>query len=215
MRSIIFPLIPKKFLSSQLRQPSGLFGKIVMADFLNEHNEKMNHFAIERLDLQPTDKVLDIGFGGGVTIEEMLETIDTGKIYGIDFSEVMVKKAKQKFKHSIESGKVSIEFADVQKLPLDDNTFDKICTVNTIYFWADPLASLREIKRVMKSGGRVVVGIRSADKMKDFPVTQYNFKLYAPEAVKDLLIGAGFSSISIEHRDRDERLDSVMVTASA
>jgi ubiquinone/menaquinone biosynthesis C-methylase UbiE len=215
MRSIIFPLIPKKFLAAQLRQPSGLFGKIVMRDFLNEHNQKMNHLAIEMLDIQPTDTVLDIGFGGGVTIEQMLKIIDNGKVYGIDFSEVMVEQAKRKFKDSIESGKVSIEFADVQKLPFDNNIFDKICTVNTIYFWEDPLVGLREIRRVLKSGGRLVVGMRSADKMKDFPVTQYNFKLYAPEAVKYLLIGAGFSGISIEYRDRYEKLDSVMVTAYA
>jgi hypothetical protein len=85
--------------------------------------------------------------------------------------------------------------------------------VNTIYFWADPLASLREIKRVMKSSSRLVIGIRSADKMKDLPFTKHNFRLYAPEAVKDLLVGSGFSGISIEHRDKDEKFDSVMVTA--
>jgi ubiquinone/menaquinone biosynthesis C-methylase UbiE len=214
MRSIIFPLISKKFLAAQLRQPSGLFGKIVMGDFLNQHNEQMNNFAIEMLDLQPTDRVLDIGFGGGVTIEKMLNTIDTGKIYGVDFSEVMVEQGKHQFKDAIAAGKVSIEFADVQQLPFDDNTFDKICTVNTIYFWSDPLAGLQEIKRVLKSGGRLVVGIRSADKMKDLPVTQHNFRLYAPEAVKDLLIGAGFVGVSIEHRDKDEKFDSVMIIAN-
>ena len=215
MRSIIFPLIPKKFLSSQLRQPSGLFGKIVMGDFLNEHNQKMNHFAVERLDLQPTDTVLDIGFGGGVTIEEMLKVIDTGKIHGVDFSGVMVEQAKRKFKDSIESNKVLIEFADVQKLPFDDNTFDKICTVNTIYFWDDLLVGLREIKRVIKSNGRLVIGIRSADKMKDFPVTQHNFKLYTPEEVRNLLVGSGFNQISTDRRDKDDKLDSVMVIAYA
>jgi ubiquinone/menaquinone biosynthesis C-methylase UbiE len=213
MRSIILPLIPKKFLAAQLRQPSGLFGKIVMGDFLNQHNEKMNNFAVEMLDLQPTDRVLDIGFGGGVTIEKMLTTIDAGKIYGVDFSQEMVEKAKQKFKSAIELDKVSIEFADVRALPFEENTFDKVCTVNTIYFWNEPLASLQEIKRVMKDGGRLVVGIRSADKMKDLPVTQYNFRLYDPAAVRDLLVEAGFTNISIEHRD-DLKLDYVMVIAS-
>ena len=215
MRSIIFPLIPKKFLSSQLRQPSGLFGKIVMGDFLNEHNQKMNHFAVERLDIQPTDTVLDIGFGGGMTIKEMLKVIDTGKIHGVDFSGVMVEQAKRKFKDSIESNKVLIEFADVQKLPFDDNTFDKICTVNTIYFWDDLLVGLREIKRVIKSNGRLVIGIRSAEKMKDFPVTQHNFKLYTPEEVRNLLVGSGFNQISTDRRDKDDKLDSVMVIAYA
>lgn len=159
MRSTLISLIYKRFLASQLRQPSGLFGEIVMGNLLNKGNEKINYLAVELLDIQPTDRVLDIGFGGGVTIEKMLETIDTGKIYGVDFTQVMVAQAKRKFKDSIESDQVSIEFADVRQLPFDDNTFDKICTVNTIYFWEDPLASLREIKRVMKSSGRLVIGI--------------------------------------------------------
>lgn len=214
MRSIILPLIPKKFLAAQLRQPSGWFGKIVMRDFLNQHNEKMNDFAVEMLDLQPTDRVLDIGFGGGVTIEKMLGTIDTGKIHGVDFSREMVETAKQKFRLAIESNKASIEFADVRSLPFDDNTFDKVCTVNTIYFWDDPLASLQEIKRVIKHGGKLVVGIRSADKMKDLPVTQYNFRLYDPVAVRELLLDAGFNEVSIACRD-DLKLDCVMITANA
>ncbi len=215
MRAIIFRLIPKKFLAAQLCQPSGLFGKFIMADLLNKHNEKMNHFAVERLDIQPTDKVLDIGFGGGITIAEMLKMIDTGKIYGIDFSQVMVEQAKQKFKPEIESNKVSIEFGDVKQLAFAEKKFDKICTVNTIYFWNEPLANLKEIKRVLKSDGKLVVGIRSADKMKELPVTQYNFRLYDPEAVRDLLVESGFTNVSIDRRDRDLRLDCVMITAYA
>lgn len=215
MRAIIFRLIPKKFLAAQLCQPSGLFGKFMMADLLNKHNEKMNHFAVERLDIQPTDKVLDIGFGGGITIAEMLKMIDTGKIYGIDFSLVMVEQAKQKFKPEIESNKVSIEFGDVKQLAFAEKKFDKICTVNTIYFWNEPLANLKEIKRVLKSDGKLVVGTRSADKMKELPVTQYNFRLYDPEAVRDLLVESGFNNVSIDRRDRDLRLDCVMITAYA
>jgi ubiquinone/menaquinone biosynthesis C-methylase UbiE len=144
----------------------------------------------------------------------VLQKIDTGKIYGVDFSQEMVAQAKQKFKQEIDSGKVSIEFGDVRKLPFAENTFDKICTVNTIYFWDEPLTSLEEIKRVLKSGGKLVVGIRSADKMKQLPVTQYNFKLYDPSAVRDILVEAGFVNISIEQRD-DLKLDYATISASA
>jgi SAM-dependent methyltransferase len=97
-------------------------------------------------------------------------------------------------------------------LPFAEHTFDKICTVNTIYFWDEPLASLQEIKRVLKNDGRLVIGIRSADKMKQLPVTQYNFRLYNPEAVRDLLVEAGFNRISIEKHD-DLKLDYAMMTA--
>ncbi|MCY7367722.1 MAG: class I SAM-dependent methyltransferase [Chamaesiphon sp.] len=184
-----------------------------MTDLLNKGNEKINHLAVKGLDIQQADRVLDVGFGGGATIKEMLKLIDMGKIYGVDFSQPMVETAKQKFRRSIKSGKVSIEFANVNQLPFDDNIFDKICTVNTIYFWEAPLVGLREIRRVMKSNGRLVIGIRSADKMKDLPFTQHNFKLYDPEAVRDLLIGAGFNRVSINHHDQDEKFDAVMVTA--
>jgi ubiquinone/menaquinone biosynthesis C-methylase UbiE len=215
MRSILPSLIPKKFLAAQLRKPSGLFGKFFMGNFLNKGNEKINHLTVELLDIKPTDLVLDIGFGGGVTIEEMVKIIDTGKIYGVDFSQAMVDKAKQKFKKLIESGKVSIEFGDVSKLPFEPKIFDKVCTVNTIYFWNDPSASLREIRRVMKNGGKLIVSIRSAEKMQDLPFTQHNFKLYSPADVRNLLVGAGFNNISIDHRDRDLKFDCVMVTAYA
>ena len=215
MKSILPKIISKKFLAAQLRQPSGLFGKFLMGNFLNKGNEKINHLTVELLDVKPTDLVLDIGFGGWVTIEEMVETIDTGKVYGVDFSQAMVDKAKRKFKKLIQSDKVSIEFGDVSQLPFNDKTFDKVCTVNTIYFWSDVSVSLREIKRTMKKGSKLIIGIRSADKMKDLPFTQHNFKLYSPEDVKYLLVGAGFNNISIDHRDRDEKFDSVIVIAYA
>jgi ubiquinone/menaquinone biosynthesis C-methylase UbiE len=213
MKSILPKIIPKKFLAAQLRQPSGLFGKFFMGNFLNKGNEKINHLTVELLDVKPTDLVLDIGFGGGVTIEKMVQTIDTGKIYGVDFSQAMVDKAKRRFKKLIESGKVSIECGDVSKLPFEAKTFDKVCTVNTIYFWNDTSVSLREIRRVMKKGGKLIISIRSADKMKDLPFTKHNFKLYAPEEVKHLLVGAGFNNVSIDHRDREEKFDSVMIIA--
>jgi ubiquinone/menaquinone biosynthesis C-methylase UbiE len=213
MRSTLISLIPKKFLAAQLRQPFGWFGKIVMGDLLNKGNEKINLHAIERLDIQPSDLVLDIGFGGGVTISEMLKIIDGGKVYGVDLSDVMIEQAKQRFKDAIDRDRLSIVLADVINLPFDDGTFDKICTVNTIYFWSDFLASLGEIKRVLKNEGRLAIGIRSADKMKDLPFTQHNFKLYDPDTVRNILIEAGFRNPSIEHRDRDEKFDSVMITA--
>jgi ubiquinone/menaquinone biosynthesis C-methylase UbiE len=215
VKSILLKIIPNRFLAAQLRQPSGLFGNFFMGNFLNKGNERINHLTVELLDIKPSDLVLDIGFGGGVTIEKMVEKIDTGKVCGVDFSQPMVNKAKRRFKKLIQAGKVSIEFGDVARLPFDDRTFEKVCTVNTIYFWNNTSASFREIKRVMKKRGKLIVSIRSADRMKDLPFTQYNFKLYSPEDVKHLLVGAGFNNISIDHRDQSDQFDCVMVTAYA
>jgi len=204
-----------KFLASQLKQPSGAFGRFLMGHLLNKANARINHLTVELLDIQASDRVLDIGFGGGATLGMMTDRIDSGKIYGIDFSEPMVQQALRKFQGLIQSGKLWIQEADVQKLPFESEMFDKVCTVNTIYFWSEPLTGLREIRRVMKCGGVLVVSIRSADKMKDLRFAQYNFRLYSPTQLRSLLEDAGFTGVSIDHRDQQNKLDCVMLIARA
>ncbi len=203
-----------KFLASQLRQPSGIVGRFLMGFLLNKGNARINQLTVEMLDIQASDRVLDIGFGGGVTLGMMAERINDG-IYGVDFSEPMVQMAKQKYSALIESGKLLVQYADVQQLPFESEMFDKVCTVNTIYFWSEPLVGLREIRRVMKPGAKLIVAIRSANKMKDLPYTQYNFTLYSPTELQSLIQDAGFTGATIDHRDQQEKFDSVIAIAYA
>lgn len=204
-----------KFLASQFRQPSGAFGRFLMGRLLNQGNARINQLTVELLDVQASNHVLDIGFGGGATLGMMAERIDSGKIYGVDFSEPMVQQAERKFQALLQSGKLWIQFADVQKLRFESEMFDKVCTVNTIYFWPEPLMVLREIRRVMKRGGFLVVSIRAADKMKDLGFAQYNFRLYSPTELSSLLESAGFTGVYVDHRDQQNKLDCVMAIAHA
>lgn len=199
-----------KFIASQLKQPSGAFGRFLIGHLLNKSNARINQLTVELLDLQPSDRVLEIGFGGGAMLGIMAEQIDSGKIYGVDFSEPMVQQAKQKFQALLQLGKLNIQFADVQKLPFESEIFDKVCTVNTIYFWSEPLVGLREIYRVMKRGGKLVVAIRSADKMKNLKYTQHNFRLYSPTELQSLVEEAGFTGVVVDHQDQQNKLDCVM-----
>lgn len=154
-----------------------------------------------------------IGFGGGEMLGMIAEQIDSGKIYGVDFSEPMVQQAQQKFQALLQLGKLNIQFADVQKLPFESGIFDKVCTVNTLYFWSEPLLGLREIHRVMKRGGKLVVAIRSADKMKNLKYTQHNFRLYSLTELHGLLEEAGFTGVALDHQDQQNKLDCVMASA--
>lgn len=207
--------VVNKFIASQLKQPSGAFGWFLLGRLLNKFNARINQLSVELLALQPSDHVLEIGFGGGATLGIMAKRIDSGKIYGVDFSEPMVQQAKRKFQPLLQSGKLVIQFADVQQLPFESGMFDKVCTVNTIYFWPDPLVGLREIRRVMKRGGKLVVAIRSADKMKNLSYTQYNFRLYSPTELRSLLKESGFTGVAVDHRDQQNKLDCVMASAYA
>lgn len=204
-----------KFLAAQARKPSGLIGRLLMGRLFNWSNDEINTHTVEALDVQRTDQVLDVGFGGGRALEQMVSSVDGGRIVGVDLSDTMVEQARQRFQASIQSGTLEVLQADVMDLPLESDTFDKACTVNTIYFWPDPAACLREIRRVMKDGGRLVVAFRSRDKMENLPIAQHGFTLYAPDEVRALLEQAGFHDAHIDHRNQDEKLDSVLAVATA
>ena len=204
-----------EFLAAQLRNPSGWFGRLVMVRFFNNANVHINQLTIERLNIQPADHVLDIGFGGAFTLPRMAVLVHAGKVYGLDASETMVQQAEKLFHRLVEQGKLELQLGDLAKLPYHDGAFDKVCTVNTLYFWPNPIQNLTEIRRVIKHGGRLVVAFRSREKMEQMKTFLHGFTLYAPAEVSVLLEQAGFKQVRIERHDEDKRLDTVLAIGSA
>jgi ubiquinone/menaquinone biosynthesis C-methylase UbiE len=158
---------------------------------MNFGNNYLNKLAVQALDIQPNDHILEVGFGGGVALYKILKNIHGGFVAGIDYSPEMVKRGKRKFQKSIASGKMTLVEGNVTSMPFDDVSFDKVCTINTIYFWPDPTAGLKEILRVLKPGGRFVVGVGAKDSMEKRRITRYGFSLYSEQELKDLLTQAG------------------------
>ncbi|VYU76777.1 Demethylrebeccamycin-D-glucose O-methyltransferase [Eubacterium limosum] len=134
------------------RKPQGEAGKM-MIERMNESHAEMTAWALDKLDLKPTDKVLDVGCGGGAALKRLSGRIDGGKLYGIDYSEVSVEASKELNKADIESGKMEIHQGSVSKMPFEDNQFDAIITVESYYFWPDLEEDMREVFRVLKEGG--------------------------------------------------------------
>ncbi|WP_392889625.1 class I SAM-dependent methyltransferase [Eubacterium limosum] len=134
------------------RKPQGEAGKI-MIERMNESHAEMTAWALDKLDLKPTDKVLDVGCGGGAALKRLSGRIDGGKLYGIDYSEVSVEASKELNKADIGRGKMEIHQGSVSKMPFEDNLFDAIITVESYYFWPDLEEDMREVFRVLKEGG--------------------------------------------------------------
>ncbi|WP_133965059.1 methyltransferase domain-containing protein [Eubacterium limosum] len=134
------------------RKPQGEAGKM-MIERMNESHAEMTAWALDKLDLKPTDKVLDVGCGGGAALKRLSGRIDGGKLYGIDYSEVSVEASKELNKADIERGKMEIHQGSVSKMPFEDNLFDAIITVESYYFWPDLEEDMREVFRVLKEGG--------------------------------------------------------------
>lgn len=207
-------MTPFTLFSSQLRKPSGWFGRLVMARFFNRYNQRIIDLAVQALQIQPGQRVLDIGFGGGVSLD-MLARTSAEKVYGVDLSEDMLAGAIKRFRHQIRTGRVEVKTGDIAALPYGNETFDKICTINTIYFWSEPLQVLAEIRRVLKPGGRLVIAFRSRQKMHTMRMFLHGFTLYSLEEVRDLLLRARFQDVRIDCYDQHKHLDSNLAIGSA
>ena len=182
----------RRLISDQLSRPSGFAGRLV-ARGMNRGNRDFNRRAIERLGVEPGTRVLDLGFGGGLTFGPLLARGAT--VVGVDRAPDMVAAAESRHRADIEAGRVALHAGEVQMLPLTDGSVDRVLTVNTVYFWPDLARAFAELRRVLAPGGRVVIGIRDGSVMKR--VDPAVFTLRRPEEIADELTAAGFGEAEV------------------
>ncbi|WPC39594.1 class I SAM-dependent methyltransferase [Clostridium sp. JS66] len=187
---------------NQCMKPNGELGKIV-ADDMNKSHFELTGWGLEKININPQDIILDIGCGGGRTVNRLASIAKEGEVFGIDYSMDCVKWSKDYNEELIKDGRVEIIHASVEKIPFEDNKFDVISAVETIYFWPDLLQNLKEVKRVLKPSGKLVIicEMYSSEKFKernDECVSASNMKIYTPEELKDIVKVAGYSDIKID-----------------
>jgi ubiquinone/menaquinone biosynthesis C-methylase UbiE len=186
-----------EFIARQARCPTGILGSL-LARIMAAETAPENERALELLDLQPRDHVLDVGCGHGRTLARAARAVPEGFVAGVDVSERMVRMATRRNAELVQRGRVEVRLADSCRVPYPDQHFDKVCAVHVLYFWPDPLANLREIHRVMKPGARLVLGFRSSEDARavaDLPASVYRF--YPTNEVRTLLEAAGFPRVEI------------------
>jgi ubiquinone/menaquinone biosynthesis C-methylase UbiE len=121
---------------------------------------EMNRFAVEALDLQPDDRLLEIGFGPGTAIRMAAGKVTRGIVVGVDPSREMVRQASRRSRRSIETGRVLLREGGVSHLPFEGGRFTKVLSVNSLHHWPSPASDLLEVRRVMAAGGLLVLGLR-------------------------------------------------------
>ena len=194
-----------EFIAKQGRHPSGILGWIVARVMATETTAE-NAATIELLDLQPYDRVLEIGFGHGRTVAKAAAIVRKGFVAGVDWSERMVEVATHHNRRLIAEGRIELKRGLINPLAYANNEFDKVYSVHTIYFWENPIGDLREIARVMKPGARFVLGFRPKDDQtaSAFPETIYTH--YASDEVRAFLEKSGFGSVQIVDRRFSRRI---------
>lgn len=184
-----------KELAEQLRQPNGLKG-IEIADMMNETNIKMTLHSIDHLSISDNDKILELGHGNCKHLPYILEQKSNLIYYGLETSELMNKEALRINQHFIEDKQAFFHLYDGLNIPFANNYFDRIFTVNTIYFWTDPKLLMAELYRVLKSNGILNITFAQHEFMEQLHFTQYGFTLYNNEKLKHLIDTTLFQIVS-------------------
>jgi ubiquinone/menaquinone biosynthesis C-methylase UbiE len=182
-----------ELIARQSREPSGWLGEIV-ARVMAFDTAHANRIAVERLAVQAGEAVLEVGCGHGRTLARVARA-PCGFLAGIDPSEVMVRLARRRLRRRIEAGRAEISLAASSALPHPDARFDAALAVHVLYFWKDAIADLREIRRVLRAGGRLLLGYRPRDAvtLASLPATVYSLR--SVEETEGLLAQAGFAAI--------------------
>jgi ubiquinone/menaquinone biosynthesis C-methylase UbiE len=186
-----------KLLSEQLMNPSGERG-VEVANMMNETNIGMTYNSINNLSLKEGEELLEIGHGNAGHLQQLLAKAKNLIYKGVDISELMIQEATRINAVFVENKTAAFVLYDGQNIPFQDNTFDAVFTVNTLYFWENPQAFLKEIERVMKPGGRFSLTFAEASFMEKLPFTKFTFKLYNLNQVVDLVNQTG---LEIEKTD--------------
>lgn len=185
-------------LARQLGHPSGLRGRFV-GRALNRANRALVDGAVVAAGARPGQTAADIGFGGGVGLRALLEaTRPDGQVHGVDSSATMVDRARSVFAEECRAGRVHLSVGSLVDLPLDDATLDVAITTNTLYFLDEVEPAFREFARVLRPGGRVVVGIGDPDEMSRMPVTAHGFRLRPVPVLLDAMSAAGLAHARAE-----------------
>lgn len=140
----------------QARKPTKWAGRVFVRA-MNEGHSAMTDWGLTHVAIQNQFTILDVGCGGGRTLEKLAAAAMEGMVYGIDYADGSVAGSYAHNRSLIDAGRVLIEKALVSQLPFPDNKFDLATAVETQYYWPDLEGDMREILRVLKPGGRLVV----------------------------------------------------------
>jgi ubiquinone/menaquinone biosynthesis C-methylase UbiE len=176
-------------------RPQGFLGSIggrIMAFT----NKELNEWTLSLLNIRSSDRVLEIGFGPGIAVEKISNIIKEGIIVGIDPSEVMLSQAQKRNEVAISEGKVKLHLAEIENLPVFDETFDKIFSINSIIFWNQPIKRLKDLRKLMKPNGLIAITIQPRSKEANNEIA-----LEEDKKLVQYLKKAGFSQIQLEVKE--------------
>jgi SAM-dependent methyltransferase len=144
------------YVGRQVRKPTKWFGRLV-ARGMNESHSALTDWALGHVPVGASFSILDVGCGGGRTVSKLAAMAPSGVVHGVDYAEGSVAASRAHNARLIQDGRVKVEKASVSQLPFQDRQFDLVTAIETQYYWPDLRRDLREILRVLKPHGKLVI----------------------------------------------------------
>ncbi|AKK73685.1 methyltransferase type 11 [Chryseobacterium gallinarum] len=189
-----------KNLAKHLANPQGDKG-IEIGEMMNATNISMTLESARMLLIEDHDRILEIGHGNAGHLKNILSLAKDLHYTGVDISETMYNEAR-KLNKEFEAQAQFVLYGG-EKLPFEDQSFDKIFTVNTVYFWKNPVEFLNEIWRVLKDNGTFVLTFGQKKFMEKLPFTEYNFTLYSNSEMEQLVSKSSFKRMKISEKEEE------------
>ncbi|KAA8996362.1 class I SAM-dependent methyltransferase [Affinibrenneria salicis] len=187
-------------LAQQLRQPHGA-GGIQIGQLMHESNIGMTRACFSSLQAAAGDRLLEIGHGNAAHVADLFRAQPALRYQGLETSTLMQEEAQRLNPSLAARGLARFTHYAGERFPFDEQTFDKVMTVNTLYFQARPDRFLAEVCRVLKPGARFSLAFVPADFMRELPFVQYGFTLFGVEEARLLL---GQAALTVEGVDMFE-----------
>ncbi len=184
-------------LVGQFHRPHGIGGRA--AGWFMAHrgsNRKRNVWAARLLDVQPDDRVLELGFGPGIAIRELARRASRGQVCGLDHSEVMVRQATRRNGAAVHTGRVDLRLGSAEDLPDFGAPFDAILAVNSLMFWDDPVARLCDLRGLLRPGGRIAIAYQPRG-----PGSTNDLAARTGRQIAEHFATAGFTDVRVETLD--------------
>src|SRR5712691_4692285 len=194
---------------SQFMHPRGLPGRLAGWEMaLRPSNRKRNAWAVSLMDVQSSDRVLEIGFGPGIAVREIARRATRGQVVGIDRSAVMRAQAARRNAAAIRAGRVSLTVASIDDPPAFGRPFDKILAVNNMGMWSEPALRLKELAGLLRGGGLIAIVSQSR-----CPGATAETTAAAASQIVEALGAAGLVAIRVETLDLKTPVACVIGTA--
>lgn len=193
---------PKHYLARHGKHTRVLRGTYLPPAGASRAHRRAVALVLETLEAAPTEEVLEVGAGSGELLMRIAQTLTDGHISGIDSLPETVEQLRALCGRRGLAHKVSLEVGPVTALPFAAARFDCACSLHGIYFWPDLAPALAELARVLRPGGRVVLGYSSAEVLRDGGWVERGFRAYSNAQIVEALGAQGLEPEALRESER-------------